>query len=84
MDRRNFVKLGLFVGAGSTINTPVLAAETVASTVANSTGDAKKSSSIIEADVTELQTQMQSGKLTAVTLTKHYLERIKAIDKSGP
>jgi len=84
MDRRNFVKLGLFVGAGSTINTPVLAAETVANTVANSTGDAKKSSSIIEADVTELQTQMQSGKLTAVTLTKHYLDRIKAIDKSGP
>lgn len=72
MDRRNFVKLGIALGAGSAISSPVLAA------------DGKTFASIIEADVTELQAQMQSGKLTSTALTEHYLERIKAIDKSGP
>ena len=72
MDRRKFVKLGLAMGAGSAINNTALAA------------DIKKSSSLIEADVTGLQALMESGKLTASALTEHYLERIKAIDKSGP
>ena len=66
------MKLGLAMGAGSAINNTALAA------------DIKKSSSLIEADVTGLQALMESGKLTASALTEHYLERIKAIDKSGP
>jgi len=76
MDRRNFVKLGFFAGAGAAINNNLLAAE--------HHGDLKISSSIIEADVTELQALMQAGKLTATALTESYLSRIKAIDKSGP
>ncbi|MET3122746.1 amidase [Oxalobacteraceae bacterium GrIS 2.11] len=76
MDRRNFVKLGFFAGAGAAINNNLLAAE--------HHGDMKISSAIIEAEVTELQALMQAGKLTATALTESYLSRIKAIDKSGP
>lgn len=72
MNRRNFVKLGFVLSAGSTLNSNVFAI------------NKKLPTSIIEADVTELQTRMQGGKLTALALTEQYLERIKFIDKSGP
>ncbi|MEM7018317.1 MAG: amidase [Pseudomonadota bacterium] len=40
--------------------------------------------SLLEATVAELHEQMERGELTAVQLTQYYLERIAAIDTSGP
>jgi amidase len=37
-----------------------------------------------EATVAALQAEMESGALTAQRLTKHYLERIEQLDRSGP
>ena len=39
---------------------------------------------IEEVTITELQVAMTEGKITARQLTEQYLERIQAIDKSGP
>ena len=77
MKRRNFVKLGLLFGAGGIIDANAAGAEA-------SVDHSSSHSSVVEADVTALQAQMAAGKLTAVALTERYLERIKAIDKSGP
>ena len=82
MDRRDFVKLGLFAAAGSGL-TGVSAA---------SLGTDKKLAAaphlephlVVEADIETLQNLMNKGQLSAVSLTEHYLERIRAIDKSGP
>ena len=40
--------------------------------------------SLEEITIDALQEKMQKGQLTAVALTKMYLQRIKEIDKSGP
>jgi len=40
--------------------------------------------SLEEITIDVLQEKMQKGQLTAVALTKMYLQRIKEIDKSGP
>ena len=77
MKRRNFVKLGLLFGAGGIIDANAAGAEA-------SVDHSSSHSSVVEADVTALQAQMAAGKLTAVALTERCLERIKAIDKSGP
>ena len=37
-----------------------------------------------EFTVAELQQKMSNGELTAQTLVQHYLDRIEAIDRSGP
>ena len=79
MKRRNFVKLGLLFGAGGIIDADAAAVGAEASVDHSSSH-----SSVVEADVTALQAQMAAGKFTAVALTERYLERIKAIDKSGP
>ena len=76
MDRRNFVKLGLLLGAAGSI-------EADATTPAAAAGRAHLDS-LIEADATQLQALMTSGKISAQTLTEHYIERIKSIDRSGP
>ena len=72
MNRRDFIQLGALAGAvGST--------EAMAKTLAKSPG-----LEIVEANVAELQSAMQSGKLTSEKLVKMYLARIRAIDKAGP
>jgi amidase len=38
----------------------------------------------LEATVTQLQTAMADGELTAVALTQAYLDRIESIDRAGP
>src|SRR5258706_6541160 len=45
---------------------------------------AKAAIDVVEASITDLQAAMQAGRLTSKELTRRYLERIKAIDKSGP
>src|SRR5258706_665015 len=37
-----------------------------------------------EASISQLQEAMQSGKSTSVSIVKQYLDRIAAMDKSGP
>jgi amidase len=39
---------------------------------------------VLEASIADLQKAMQSGQLTSKAITQRYLDRIKAIDKSGP
>lgn len=82
MDRRNFVKLGLLIGAGAGA-----AADAGANSAAinHHSGLAVSTDQLlVEADVESLQALMHDGKLSAVTLTEHYLRRIHAIDRSGP
>jgi amidase len=39
---------------------------------------------VLEVTIPELQTAMDEGRLTAAWLTRHFLERIEAYDRSGP
>ena len=52
------------------------------------TGGAPKTTAsginVEEITVAELQTAMQSGRLTSVQLVEIYLERIQAMDRTGP
>jgi len=81
MDRRNFVKMGVVLGAGGALSRTALAADAVPPSDAGKNAGVH---SVVEADASALQAQMQSGKLTAVALTQHYLDRIQSIDRSGP
>ena len=76
MNRRDFIQLGAIAGAiGSAGGSGNVMAATTAKT---------RGFTIVEASVADLQTAMQSGKLTSQQLVKLYLSRIRAIDKAGP
>ena len=77
MNRRDFVKASLGSAA-------VAAASQAAPAFAAQSGAHAAHSSIVEADITQLQLAMQSGKQSAQSLTKLYLNRIAAFDKAGP
>ena len=79
MNRRNFVKLGLLASTGAAISNNGAAASLRPTDTAHSA-----THTVIEADVTSLQAQMASGRLSAVSLVEHYLERIKTVDRAGP
>ncbi|HEX9391722.1 MAG TPA: amidase [Usitatibacteraceae bacterium] len=68
MDRRDFIKLGVALSAGS-----------AAADVAAAPG---KYVNIVEASVADLQAAMTAGTLSAKSLTAQYLARIRKIDKS--
>ncbi|MBV8667431.1 MAG: amidase [Burkholderiaceae bacterium] len=73
MKRREFVGLGMALGAVSMSGTSLAA------------GGAKLSlDTLLEATVAQLQAAMASGKLSAYALTQHYLARIDALDRAGP
>lgn len=78
MDRRNFVKLGFLVGAAGSVSNNSLAE------VNSGTALSTNKNVIVEADVKQLQSLMTAGKLSAVSLTELYLQRIHAIDRIGP
>ncbi len=69
MDRRDFIKVGMALGAGSAAS--------------NALAAGGKGVNIVEATVADLQAAMTAGKLTAKSLTAQYLARIRQIDKSG-
>src|SRR5687768_18203602 len=48
------------------------------------TPKAKASETVVEASIADLQKAMQSGRLTSKQITQQYLDRIQAIDKTGP
>ncbi|HEY3861143.1 MAG TPA: amidase [Verrucomicrobiae bacterium] len=80
MNRRDFLKAGL---VGST------AALAVSSNAADAGSDARPfphtgPSEWDEATIGQLHAAMQAGRLTAAALTRHYLGRIHALDRSGP
>jgi amidase len=70
MDRRNFLR-----------NTSAAAASALIS--ADAFAEAKDFE-LNEVTVDALQEQMRTGKMTSKQLTQKYLDRIKAVDKSGP
>ena len=83
MNRRSFLRNGSITGI--TLTTTGLAA------LGNTTEKDSAAKTAIpdnfeldEITIDELQQKMQSGKTTAVALTKMYLNRIAAIDKAGP
>jgi len=82
MNRRKFVQLtGLaslatFMGAAPT--------RALAAAGPPAAGTRVKSSALDELTVEELQKRMAAGKLSAVSLTKHYLARIETLDRRGP
>jgi amidase len=71
MDRRDFVRLGVAVGASAGV--------AQLGGAANNHG-----TSILDAGVHEQQAHMQAGTLSSKALVQQYLARIAAIDKAGP
>src|SRR5688572_549230 len=79
MKRRDFLRLAA-LGSAATISYPVLG---------NSANAPEhvlrvKPFELDEATIAQLQSAMESGKFTALSLAKKYLARIEAIDRHGP
>ncbi|MDQ3908091.1 MAG: amidase family protein, partial [Acidobacteriota bacterium] len=97
MKRRKFLR-GTLAGAGLALAAPALSLARVAENAradcdddspegagANAAaGFAAKPFEFEEMTVAEMQEAMRSGRLTAQTLTRSYLERIDEIDRRGP
>lgn len=86
MNRRTFVRNSVIGGAG-------LAGASVSAAVETVSGKSPQSSSaaivppafeLDELTIAELQAGMASGKYTANSLTRKYLDRVNEIDKHGP
>jgi len=85
MDRRDFVRLGAMVGA-LTLRAKPLSAELV-------TEGARRAAknrftlppfTLEETTLADLQTAMASGRMTARSITQQYMDRIQALDRTGP
>ena len=81
MKRRQFLETGALGCALAVIKPTSLLAHTEA---ANSLTASAKEFELEELTITELQAGMRSGKYTARSLVKKYLERIDDIDRDGP
>jgi amidase len=85
MDRRDFVRLGAVVGA-LTLRAKPLSAELVT----EGTRRAAKNRftlppfTLEETTLADLQTAMASGRMTARSITQQYMDRIQALDRTGP
>jgi amidase len=78
MDRRKFLRNGSLTGIGLTaVGGWQLA-------VGSNSLKRAGALNLEEITIQELQTKMQSGEESSVSITKAYLERIKEIDKAGP
>jgi amidase len=83
MNRRNFLQLGALVSAQTWIATSASAAASERSRPASPAFHVKPFE-WGEATIAQLQAAMNSGKETAVSLARKYLQRIADIDKRGP
>jgi len=83
MKRRDFLHTGAFALAAATA-TPTLAKSNSRLKSAPVAAPALRPFELDEVTITELQNGMKSGKYTALSLTKKYLQRIQEIDKQGP
>ncbi len=85
MNRRNFVRSGILGGvalAGERVGAS--ARKAIAKHVAETDSPAPPAFELDELTVSELQGGMSSGKNTAHSLARKYLDRIDDIDKRGP
>ncbi|MFB9864227.1 amidase [Rufibacter immobilis] len=89
MNRRNFLKAGSLAG----LSFSALGLGACATTTANTQPPTTETSSaqanpesfdLNEATIQDLQRRMASGELTSKAITQRYLDRIQAVDKSGP
>ncbi|RNI29159.1 amidase [Rufibacter latericius] len=99
MNRRNFLRTGSLAGItlsafglGACATTPTATAAPETATK-ETTGEATPATTattdptdfqLNEVTIQELQRKMQSGELTSKAITQLYLDRIQAVDKSGP
>ncbi len=86
LDRRQFVRHGMVLGVAGTLGgafAPRAAHAAQAQHDAGSASDAPQFP-LEEASVEMLQGAMTAGRLTAVAITQQYLDRIHAIDRTGP
>ena len=83
MKRREFLRAGA-VGSVVTLSNPVTLLSSVTGSSPAPAPKAPDSFELDEATIADLQAGMKSGKFSAHSLTKKYLERIDDIDKKGP
>src|SRR3989441_3127445 len=81
MNRRTFVRKGVIGGAGLASVSLAISETSMASSSSNSRPPAFELDELTAAD---LQSGMASGKFTAHSLARKYLDRIDDIDKHGP
>lgn len=81
LSRRSVLQTTLLGAAGAAMSPALSSGRALAAAVPVS---AVKPSRFDEATITDLQSQMKSGKLSAHDLTAGYISRIDEIDKSGP
>src|ERR1700716_3772745 len=87
MDRRDFVRLGAVVGAVALRGSPLLAEVTPEKGQTLRTAPTNLSNApfaLDEVTVADLQSAMASGRMTAHSITQQYIDRIQALDRSGP
>jgi amidase len=86
MDRRDFVRLGAVAGAltlrGKTLSAEVIT-EAGRARVANNRFSIPPFA-LEENTLADLQSAMASGRMTARSITQMYLDRIQALDRTGP
>jgi len=87
MDRRDFVRLGAVAGTLALRGRP-LGAESPAAGIASAPATENSFSispfALDEATLADLQSAMASGRMTAHSVTQQYLDRIHALDRTGP
>lgn len=84
IDRRQFVRRGVAVGAGIALAGREAMGDEVRDGESAPTGRQLPPFALEEVTVAELQAAMASGRYTAHGIAERYLERIHAIDRTGP
>ncbi len=87
MDRRDFVRLGAVAGAltlrGKRVSAEVIADRAVRPREPND-AFANAPFALDEVTIADLQSAMTYGRMTARSITQQYIDRIHALDRSGP
>ena len=87
MDRRDFVRLGAVAGAIALRRNPLAAEVTREEKQTLRTATKNLSNApfaLDEMSVADLQSAMAAGRMTAHSITQQYIDRIQALDRTGP
>jgi len=88
MDRRNFVRLGAVAGGSLALRGKPLAAEVITSEEQKALTATNRFRiapfALEETTLADLQAGMTAGRMTAHSITQQYLDRIHALDRTGP
>ena len=87
MDRRDFVRLGAVAGAIALRGNPLAAEVTREEKQTLRTATKNLSNApfaLDEMTVADLQSAMAAGRMTAHSITQQYIDRIQALDRTGP